>query len=240
MMDYRENAGYIITDSCHVGDSEFVLGVHLTAPQQFVTWKCSNRTDYDWGHYFSDLFSAQKDLVARAQEEVQCLEDQRQNTIVPEAPSYSPWGNIQECETLCPGVYSVSTPGHGGIMVRRKLAEKIFRKEAMGCGFVEGGYLCFEEDCDAQVALRELMDKKMIQAPVNERFGPGAEYDEHGKRWFYELGGGYVDFISLWKLVKKYQHKGWVTVEADGTPDKLATMLLVKNFIDTKLLPIYS
>ena len=84
MMDYRENAGYVITDSCHVGDSEFVLGVHLTAPQQFVTWKCSNRTDYDWGHYFSDLFSAQKDLVARAQEEVQCLEDQRQNTIVPQ------------------------------------------------------------------------------------------------------------------------------------------------------------
>lgn len=72
-MDYRENAGYIITDSCHVGDSEFVLGVHLTAPQQFVTWKCTGRTDYYWGHYFSDLFSAQKDLVARAQEEVQCV-----------------------------------------------------------------------------------------------------------------------------------------------------------------------
>ena len=124
MMDYRENAGYIITDSCHVGDSEFVLGVHLTAPQQFVTWKCSNRTDYDWGHYFSDLFSAQKDLVARAQEEVQCLEEQRQNTIAPEAPPYSPWGKVQECETLCPGVYSVSTPGHGGVMVRRELAEK--------------------------------------------------------------------------------------------------------------------
>ena len=59
-MDYRENAGYIITDSCHVGDSEFVLGVHLTAPQQFVTWKCTDRKDYYWGHYFSDLFSAQK------------------------------------------------------------------------------------------------------------------------------------------------------------------------------------
>ena len=155
MMDYRENAGYIITDSCHVGDSEFVLGVHLTAPQQFVTWKCSNRTDYDWGHYFSDLFSAQKDLVARAQEEVQCLEEQRQNTIAPEAPPYSPWGKVQECETLCPGVYSVSTPGHGGVMVRRELAEKVFRKEAMGCGFIASGYLCFEEDNDAQVALRE-------------------------------------------------------------------------------------
>ena len=156
-MDYRENAGYIITDSCHVGDSEFVLGVHLTAPQQFVTWKCTGRTDYYWGHYFSDLFSAQKDLVARAQ-----------------APPYSPWGNVQECETLCPGVYSVSTPGHGGIMVRRELAEKVFRKEALNCGFTEGAYLCFEEDCDEPVALRELMDKGMYQAPVNERFAPGA------------------------------------------------------------------
>ncbi len=136
-----------------MGDCEFVLGVHLTAPQQFVTWKCSNRTDYDWGHYFSDLFSAQKDLVARTQEEVQCLEDQRQNTIVPETLSI-PRGAISRNVTLCPGVYSVSTPGHGGIMVRRELAEKIFRKEAMGCGFVEGGYLCFEEDCDVQVALR--------------------------------------------------------------------------------------
>ena len=151
-MDYRENAGYIITDSCHVGDSEFVLGVHLTAPQQFVTWKCTGRTDYYWGHYFSDLFSAQKDLVARAQEEVQCLEEQRQNAIAPEAPPYSPWGNVQECETLCPGVYSVSTPGHGGIMVRRELAEKVFRKEALNCGFTEGAYLCFEEDCDEPVA----------------------------------------------------------------------------------------
>lgn len=74
MMDYRENAGYVITDSCHVGESEFVLGVHLTAPQQFVTWKCKDRTDYYWGHYFSSLFDAQKDLVARAHEEVQYLE----------------------------------------------------------------------------------------------------------------------------------------------------------------------
>ena len=154
MMDYRENAGYIITDSCHVGDSEFVLGVHLTAPQQFVTWKCSNRTDYDWGH----LYAAQKVLVARAQEEGRGREGRRRDAGGPEVPSYSPWGKVQECETLCPGVYSVSTPVHGGIMVRRYLAEKIFRKEAMGCAFVEGGYLCFEEDCDAQVALRELMD----------------------------------------------------------------------------------
>ena len=179
-MDYRENAGYIITDSCHVGDSEFVLGVHLTAPQQFVTWKCTGRTDYYWGHYFSDLFSAQKDLVARAQEEVQCLEEQRQNAIAPEAPPYSPWGNVQECETLCPGVYSVSTPGHGGIMVRRELAEKVFRKEALNCGFTEGAYLCFEEDCDENIVLRELLDKKLWQIP--DRIRDRAAFEENINR----------------------------------------------------------
>ena len=98
----------------------------------------------------------------------------------------------------------------------------------------------FYEKWHERIKYFHLKDTNKMAAPDEERFGPGAEYDEHGKRWFYELGGGYVDFISLWKLVKKYQHKGWVTVEADGTPDKLATMLLVKNFIDTKLLPIYS
>lgn len=136
-MDVRINQGYVITDSCHVGDSEFVLGVHSTAPQQFVTWKCKDQTDYYWGHYFSTLFDAQKDLVARAQEEVQCLEEQRQNTSVYEAPDYSPWGEIQTCETLCPGAYSVSTAGHGGVMVRQELAGKEFRKAARGlqlCG----------------------------------------------------------------------------------------------------------
>ena len=53
-MNIRINAGYIITDSIHVGETEFVLGVHSTAPSQFVTWACKNGTDYFWGHYFSD------------------------------------------------------------------------------------------------------------------------------------------------------------------------------------------
>lgn len=175
-MNMRINQGYIITDSCHVGDSEFVLGVHSTAPQQFVTWKCTGRTDYYWGHYFSTLFAAQKDLVARAQEEVQCLEEQRRDTRVYEAPDDSPWGEIQTRETLCSGAYSISTAGHGGVMVRRELAEKVFRKEARECGFVEGAWLCYEEDCDGPVALRELMDKKLYQAPVNQYFRPG-EYE---------------------------------------------------------------
>ena len=74
-MDVRINAGYIITSSVHVGESEFVLGVSTKAPGQFVTWKCSDGNNYYWGHYFSDQFAAEKDLVARAQEEIEFLEE---------------------------------------------------------------------------------------------------------------------------------------------------------------------
>ena len=88
-------------------------------------------------------------------------------------PKISPWGKVQTCDTLCPGVFLVSTASHGGTMVSKEVAA-FLSPAAKKCGFRQGGYLCFEEDCDAQVALRELMDKKMIQAPVNERFGPGA------------------------------------------------------------------
>lgn len=65
-MTFRMNAGYIITESVHVGEMEFVLGVHSTVPNQFVTWACKCGNDYFWGHYHSDLLSATKDLLERA------------------------------------------------------------------------------------------------------------------------------------------------------------------------------
>lgn len=73
-MAIRSNQGYIITSSVHVGAAEYVLGVSEKAPSQYVTWKCSNGKDYNWGHYFSDLLAATKDLITRAQEEIEFLE----------------------------------------------------------------------------------------------------------------------------------------------------------------------
>lgn len=69
-MNIRTNAGYIITDSVHVGRTEFVLGVHSTALSQFVTWACKGGSDYYWGHYHSDLLTATKDLLERATQEL--------------------------------------------------------------------------------------------------------------------------------------------------------------------------
>ena len=66
-MEFAKNEGYIITDKIHIGNDEFVLGVHESQPNMFVTWKYNPKEDnYYWGHYHSDLYKAQKDLVNRA------------------------------------------------------------------------------------------------------------------------------------------------------------------------------
>ena len=36
-------------------------------------------------------------------------------------PKSSPWGEVQNCETLCPGVFLVSTASHGGTMVANEV-----------------------------------------------------------------------------------------------------------------------
>lgn len=92
-------------------------------------------------------------------------------------PVYSPWGEVDYCEKLCPGAYSVSTPSHGGVMVTKDVVKRFFPKEAKKHGFWAYGFLCFEEDCAAAVALRVLMDKGLYTAPVNPCYGPG-EYEE--------------------------------------------------------------
>ena len=73
-MDWRKNEGYIITNQLTVGSTEFVLGVHEAAPNQFVTWQCKDGKDYFWGHYYTDLLSAQKDFCTRALDEIKHLE----------------------------------------------------------------------------------------------------------------------------------------------------------------------
>lgn len=46
-------------------------------------------------------------------------------------------------------------------------AAMLLSPEARNCGFREGGYLWFEEDCCEQVVLRELMDKKLWTPPAD-------------------------------------------------------------------------
>ena len=91
-------------------------------------------------------------------------------------PEYSPRGEVQRQEELCSGVFSVSTASHGGIMVHGSVAKAVLSPAARKHCFRDGSYYCFEEDCDAPVAIRELLDKGLYTAPVNDYFKPG-EYE---------------------------------------------------------------
>lgn len=76
-MDWRLNAGYIITNSITIGESEIVLGVHLSAPNQFATWECTNRQAYFDEHLFNDLLLAEKDFCKRGYEKALFYERHR-------------------------------------------------------------------------------------------------------------------------------------------------------------------
>lgn len=71
-MDKRENAGYIITDSITIKDTEFVFGEQPDTGM-YVTWQCKNGTDYYWGHYTENRYAALKDLCERASKEIDYL-----------------------------------------------------------------------------------------------------------------------------------------------------------------------
>ena len=76
-MTMRTNAGYTITQSIHVGSTEFVLGESSTDPAQFVTWACKDGNNYFWGHYLNSRDAAERDLVARCQAQIRFLDSIR-------------------------------------------------------------------------------------------------------------------------------------------------------------------
>lgn len=77
-MEKRINQGYEIIQSIDVGSAEFVLGVNVKAPGQYVTWKCSNKDNYYWGHYMNSRLAAIRNLCERALEEVTFLEERQE------------------------------------------------------------------------------------------------------------------------------------------------------------------
>lgn len=101
-------------------------------------------------------------------------------------PAYSPWGEVQSYTLIAKGIFDVNTDFHGGVLILKEYAEQLLTEEARKCGFAYGRYFCFEEDCAAPVAKRELLDKGIMKAPVNEYYKEG-EYSEiingYIKRW---------------------------------------------------------
>ena len=91
-------------------------------------------------------------------------------------PEWSPWGKVQVCDPLCPGVYLVSAASHGGTMVAPDMIP-VLSPTARKCGMRQNGWLCFEENSEESIVLRELLDKKLWEIP--ERIKDKAAFEEN-------------------------------------------------------------
>ncbi|MDD3229726.1 MAG: hypothetical protein PHE09_10975 [Oscillospiraceae bacterium] len=103
-------------------------------------------------------------------------------------PEKSPWGEVQHCEILCPGVFLVSTASHGGTMFSKDMAA-VLSLAARKCGFRHSGFLCFEEDCQEDVAFRELLDKRLWAVP--DRIKDKAAFEENINKSIREYNPDY-------------------------------------------------
>ena len=99
--------------------------------------------------------------------------------------------------------------------------------------------LKFYDDYHDRMCGFHLKDTADPQLADSIRYSANVEIQEDGHRWFWEPGQGVLDFPGLWELMKKYEFKGWVSVEDDGTPDLLASMALDSYYVHQVLKPIY-
>ena len=90
-------------------------------------------------------------------------------------PDKSPWGDIDWCDTLCPGVFMVAATLHGGIMVSKDMAAALSPAARKNC-LNAYGFLCFDEIGEENIVLRELLDKKLWAIP--DRIKDKAAFEE--------------------------------------------------------------
>lgn len=67
----------------------------------------------------------------------------------------TPWGKADHQKKLAEGVYWVSTPSHGGLVINESIATKYLTPEAIKAAEQFGSLLCFEEDCACAIPFFE-------------------------------------------------------------------------------------
>ncbi len=65
----------------------------------------------------------------------------------------TPWGPAQEIVSLLTGFSTVSTAGHGGMMISEGAANRCLSKAARKRALMHNTYFCYEEDCDFLIPL---------------------------------------------------------------------------------------
>ena len=81
-------------------------------------------------------------------------------------PTTSIWGDVQQAMEIAPGIWEVSTAGHGGVLLSSERNKKV-PPELIEASFMEQGRSGnYEEDCDISIPMTVFRK----------------EYEEHFKR----------------------------------------------------------
>lgn len=112
-------------------------------------------------------------------------------------PNTSIWGSVQNCHKLIPGVYLVSTAGHGGIMVHESVAEKVLSKANLEHTekWAERGFIPFEEDADINIALVDLYRKHLLEG-LSWNKGKEKEFYEYGQKSILRWNPGLLEKMN--------------------------------------------
>ena len=80
----------------------------------------------------------------------------------------TPWGTSQSKTVFERGLFIVTTMSHGGLMVSKTKATKLFSTSALVHAISYGNYYCFEEDCAISVAIE---DSEVVLGYIAHRLG---------------------------------------------------------------------
>lgn len=103
-------------------------------------------------------------------------------------PRMSPWGQCDQAEQIAPGIWSVSTPGHGGIQLSQE--RRLAMPEHLKSVYTYAGGNWFEEDCDwciVALAYPEAFTHPDTQAVARKMLASfdHEPRDEHERRPYY-------------------------------------------------------
>ncbi len=154
----------------------------------------------------------------------------------------SPWDEVQTCRTIANGIYEVSTAGHGGVMITAEIAQYILSSEALQNGYLDSGYYCYEEDCDACIPLRELYDKGILK-PTDEYFNhyyvpsERAEAENGRVRFDAATEAETAEFLKSWnktldESLAQWNEKYWQAHEQAENVEKIEENTDLTSLLD--------
>ncbi len=95
--------------------------------------------------------------------------------------------------------------------------------------------------CNVVESMRKYLDR-IVYVHLKDVIRPG-EFVPRTEKWtdrLRDLGQGEIDFVTIAKMLKSVNYKGWLAYEQDISPNPLESAKKSKEYIDKVLKPIFA